>query len=256
MLEVEAPGDADGGFPEAGAQPAYKVLRGVVRGVGIQGVVSGQRVQQQSVVLDGAGEWADVVQGPGQGEHAVLAHATEGRFHADGTAEGGGDADRAAGVGSQRAVDEVRRDGRPRASAGAAGDPGGIVGVPRGSETRAVARWTVGELVGVRLAQNDGAGVAQPEHDRCVVIGEVILEESRSHRGTRSLGEDQILQAQRHAVQRPPVGAARDLRFGLRRLLERPLARDGYEGVGLVGLDARQARLCHLDRGEALLPQL
>ena len=63
MLEVEVFGDPDHP-PDAAAQIAGEILGGTVRGVGIGGVVASEGVQEERVVLDGAGEGADVVQGP------------------------------------------------------------------------------------------------------------------------------------------------------------------------------------------------
>ena len=76
------------------------------------------RAEDNRGVLDGAGERADVVEGPTQGNDAAAADPAEGGLEADDAAKSGGDANGAARVRTEsgRAVtggDGVSRFARP-----------------------------------------------------------------------------------------------------------------------------------------------
>src|ERR687893_280356 len=248
VLEKEARRDADDSTPDAAVEVAGEVFGGTVHGVEVLRVVAGQGGEEEGVVLDSAGEGADVVEGPGQGKHATFADAPEGRLHADHAAEGGGDADGTARVRAVGAVAEARGDGRTRPTRGAAGDPGEVVRVPRRPEVGAVPRRPVGELVGVRLAEKDGPGLAKLAGDGGVFVGDVVLEESGGHRGPDARGGDEVLYGDGYAVQRAAVPAGRDLRLRPARVLHRPPGRHRDKRVRLVELYTPEQRLRHLDR--------
>src|SRR3712207_2093288 len=182
-----------------------EVFGGPVGGVGISRVISSEGVQQERVVLHGAGKGTDVVEGPREREDAALAHPPEARLHAHRTAEGGGDPDGGGGVGTQRRVAQPRRDSRARAATRPAGDPGRVVGVARRPEVGAVAGWAVGELVGVRLADNDRSGIFKLPDARRAVVRDVILVKGRAHRGTYAPRVDEIFKPDRNAMKRAAV---------------------------------------------------
>ena len=191
-----------------------------------------------------------------RGKTPLLAHAPEGRLHADDAAEGRRDADGTACVRAHGAVAEAGGDRGARTAAGSARDPAGVVRIPRRPEKRAVARRPVGELVGVGLADQDGSSILELPGDGRAAVGDVLGEEGGGHRRADVSGGYQILDGDGNAVQRAVVPSGRDLRFGQRRLLQRPLRRHRDEGVGLVALDATEQRLHDLDRREASLLQV
>src|SRR5919202_615922 len=69
-----APRDADGAVPDAAAQVAGVILRPSVGRVRVFGIVAREDVQEERVVLGGAGQRSDVVEAPGEGEDAALAY--------------------------------------------------------------------------------------------------------------------------------------------------------------------------------------
>src|SRR3954451_18400908 len=88
VLEVEARRDANRCSLRAAFEVSRKVLRRQIYRIQILGIVAGERVQHQGVVFHGSGYGTDVIEAPGEGKDARLAHASEGRFHAHDTAEG------------------------------------------------------------------------------------------------------------------------------------------------------------------------
>jgi hypothetical protein len=96
-----------------------------------------------------------VIEGPGEREDASFAHPPEGRLYADYTAEGRRNPYRPGGIGTKRRITKPRRHGRARAATRATGDLIWAVRIPCRPEMRDVTRRAVGELVGVRLPNND-----------------------------------------------------------------------------------------------------
>ena len=93
-----------------------------------------------------------MVEAGGERKTAVDRDEPVRRLEADDAAAGGGDADRAAGVGSQGRVGEPGRERRSRASRRAAGDPSRCDRVRDSAEVRVLRRDAVRELVQIRLA--------------------------------------------------------------------------------------------------------
>ena len=121
-------------------------------GAGGRGTGSGpaMALQQGNAVGGGRGERARVVQARRQREHPVRRHQAVGRLEADDAAVGGGDADRAAGVGADRQVADAGGDQRGRPAGRAARGPGRIARVAgvadvrvreAGGELQALRRW-------------------------------------------------------------------------------------------------------------------
>ena len=88
----------------------------------VAGVASLQRPQQQRGVGDVARQRAALVERGGEGDLAVARDRAVGGLHADDPAQGRGLADRAAGVGPDRAGRQAAGDGRRRPARGAARD--------------------------------------------------------------------------------------------------------------------------------------
>src|SRR5215469_5805769 len=68
---------------------------------GITGIMAGNYLEHQRVVLHRAGHRADIVEGEGERNDAAAAHPAIGRLHAGNAAHRGRVADRAAGVGAE-----------------------------------------------------------------------------------------------------------------------------------------------------------
>ena len=122
-------------------------------------------------VTHGPGERSHVVKRPGERHPARPAHAPVGGLDPDDAAAGRGQADRAARIGAERAVNEPGGHGRARAARRAAravaGPPGrldvAVVDVvPEGSER---------QLREVQAAQRDRARRLQAGHGRRVLVG-------------------------------------------------------------------------------------
>jgi len=88
-----------------------KLFGGSEIGGVIARVVAGEDGEEESGILDRAGERADLIEGRGEGDEAVAGDAAVGRFESDTTAEGGGLADRAACVGTEGSEGDPSCDG-------------------------------------------------------------------------------------------------------------------------------------------------
>ena len=131
------------------------------------------------------------------------AHAPVGGLEPHDAAAGGGQPDRAAGVGAERAVDEPGGHGRARSArrpAGAvAGPPGrldvAVVGV--------VAEGPERQLREVQPAERDRARRLQAGDGRCVLLGAEVLGERRAAGRGPAAPDEEILVGEGHAVERP-----------------------------------------------------
>ncbi len=161
-----------------------------------------------------------------------------------------GKADRAAGVGADGAVAEARRGGDARARRGGAGPGLGVPRVDRHGHVRVVAR--IGALRHGELAEDHGAGRAQPRHDRRVLGGAEAAVDRHAGGGRRVAGPQQVLDGERHAVERAAAPAGRDLAVGGLRLGEGALGHDGLVSVqrGVERGDAVQHRPRQLGGGQ------
>ena len=87
------------------------------------------------------------------------------------------------------------------------------LGVPRVTRHTPQARLRearVGELGRRGLADHDAAGAQEPLDEQRGVVGNVVLERVRAERRALARGRRQILDRDRHAVQRPDLLAPRD----------------------------------------------
>src|SRR5690606_38016043 len=162
-------------------------------------------------ILRRARERTDVIEAGRERIRSPPAHATVGRLDADAAARGARGADRAAGVGPGRDRNQPGAGGRARSAARAARYVSVAPRVVRRAEVRVVGRRAQGDLVRVRLADDDGSGREQATNGLRVLGRDVIAEEPRAIRRADAGGVGQVLDADRDAVQRPAVGAAREL---------------------------------------------
>ena len=148
---------------------------------------------------------------------------------------------------------EPRRHRRRRAAARPAGDARRVPRVPGRARHRVLGRRPHGELVAVRLADDDGPGRGQPLDDGRVVGRDVAGEDARRRGGREPAGADVVLDRDRHPEQGqvrrvgpPPVERRRPREGRLRRgVVEGPQ-------VPVAGRDATEKLGAHVDRGRAV----
>ena len=230
----------------------------------VERVVASHLAEHEGAVFDGAGHGTAVINRGTAGDDAANGDQTDGWLEPDGPAPGRGTADAAAGVGSQRAVHEVRG----KRCRGAGGRSAGHVierpGVSRGTEVRDVSRASEGELVQIHLAHDDRAALLQAHHDVGIFGGHAIFEHRTCGGGARAGGVNVVFQANWNSMQRTAKLSGLLLGVEHRGLRERLLAHDGDVAVHLrvvdvdpveQGLDelgrSHRARMNHLgDFGE------
>ena len=146
------------------------------------------------------------------------------------------------------------RPGRGRRRGAAAGAARGAIEVP------GIARDPVEEVVRgadpaegrrVRLAQHDGAGRFHARHDGRVLGRHVVAVERCPERRAHPFGDHEVLDRERHAVQRPERRAPLAERpLGGPGVAPRLIGRQRHEGVQVrvEPVDAVEHRVHHLDR--------
>ena len=184
--------------------------------------VAEQRVIHEAGVGDALRQRPDVVERARQRHHAVGRDFAERRLEPDDAAGGGGNADRAAGIGADRGERHAGRDADRRSAARSAWRSRRIVRVARRPERRVLVGRAERELVQVGLADEHRAGLR-----RCAIAGASRLRDmavAHARRGGRRRAADveQILDRDRHAVQRSAVVAGGELAIGLARLAAAP----------------------------------
>ena len=260
---------------------------GLLGDVGLDGVVAEVRAERDPQSLDAFRDVAEIVDAAGVGHDIALVGAVgdfeeqrriadrarqrpemgdvvedarddvhrdapEAGFQSHQPAVGGRDADRAAHVGALGDRDTARADRGGRAARGAAGRARQVPGIAGEAPERAFGKAGVGELRRRGLADDDGAGGAQPRDDDRVLVGHPVLQDPRALGGALALHRREVLDRDRHAVERPVRRAARQAPVGRAGEGERLLAVDEAEAVErLVDLvDARQGVAHRLDRGK------
>ena len=168
-----------------------------------------------SYVIDGLAEWADVVQSRCQRHHAFAAHVSERRLETDHAARCGRDSDRPAGVGSDRAQCHSRRDRRGRPATRTTGHVARGQWIAGGAVRRVLAGRPERELMKIALADEDGA--RSPQASKCWRIGRgAMASPDPGCGGGRQTAEvDQVLDGDRHAVQHSQVLASSECSVGL-----------------------------------------
>ncbi len=106
-----------------------------------------------------------------------------------------------------------------------------------------------------RLAEKDGAVLAQPGDRRRILVPRLIaLGQPRAAQGRPALGQHDVLDRRRHAVDETAWLPLRPARLRLARRRERPLDIDEDESIelGLQAFEPRERRIGRLDRRERL----
>ena len=214
-------------------------------GGGVTLVVATDDLLQQCGVEHGAGDRADLVERGGHGDGSETGDAAVGGFDAHGAGQGAGLANRSTGVGAEgeRGLECGDRGGG--ATTGTAGHALGIPRVVGGLVGGVLGGGALGEFVEVRLAEDRHAGGLELFDDGGVVRRHPALEDLGGGGGFDALGDDHVLDGDRHTSQLRQGG----LVFGGL----------GVEGVGLLeshiagnlqeGLDRRLSGFDHLEVG-------
>ena len=203
-----APGAQLGHQPDPQAvhtlpQTGHDRIAGTVDRGGVEWVVPRDRLEASCRVGNVGRHRADLVERRGERDQPVARHRAVGGLEADHTAQRGRLADRASRVGPERQRREPCGHCRGRSPAGATGHPAGVVWVAGGSEGGVLGGRAHGELVEVRLADDDRAGGAKPLHHGGVVWGAPTLEHPRRAGGGHSPRAQVVLQRHRHTRQGP-----------------------------------------------------
>ena len=176
----------------------------------VERIEAGHHLQHQRAVADGVRHGTDVVQAVAERHTAFFAHPPKRRLDPTDAAQRRRVADGAAGVGAQAAQHQIGRDGRAGARARATGD---TASDPTDS-------WGCGS----RCPGQDGpiAYSARPVLPNMIApasrnlrttvasrpLAPVRVEHAAVGRRRRIAGGDDVLDAERDAVERPAVGAA------------------------------------------------
>ena len=169
-------------------------------------------------VGDGGGERADLVEARREGDEPVAGHArrrSASRRRRRTAPPAGGSSRRCRSRGRAAAKPAATAAALPPARA--ARHPVGVVRVAGRAERRVLGRRAHGELVEVRLADDDGAGGAQALDDGGVVRRPPAVEDLRRAGRRDAAGAEVVLEGDGHAGQRAGVVAGGDPRGRSRR---------------------------------------
>ena len=214
-------------------------------------VISGNDGEHRRSIVGGEREHRYAVERAACRHQAGRGDEAEARLEADDVVEHGRHAARSRGVGAERHRDEAGRDRDPGTRARPAGDQRGIERIARCSIGGTGADEPGRELVEIGLADDDGAGQAQPG-DRGRVPARTIGKCRAGGGGRQAEGVDIVLHPDRNAVQRQaglaPLGELAGLRQRVallaqrdehRRIVQGPdpriAARDDLRRVGRAG---------------------
>ena len=201
--------------------PKSSWLRDVERALAdrcrVHRIVPRDHFEQERRIGDRVGERPDLVEAGREGDEPVAAHGAVGRLDPDHAAQRRGLADRTARVGSQAQRREPCGNRGGRSTAGAARDAARVVRVAGRTERRVLGAGSHGELVEVRLADHDGAGLAQLRDDRCVVGRLPAVEDLRRARRGDATGAHVVLEGDRAPRREGPDRGRPPLRRRSRR---------------------------------------
>ena len=240
---------ADAQAFDATAAGGGEIWHGEVGGRAVFRVVAGHGAEQDGAILHGAGDRAGLIQRGGERDHAPARAAAISRLDAGDTAETGGLADGAAGIGGGGAECEAGGDSGGGATGRATGHQLAVIASagPR-VDHRAEGGGGVGgahrELIQIGLAEEDGTIAQQIGRDRAFVRRHERFQNAAGRGGAYAGGAEQILDGQRNAGERAVV-AARQRRIGGGGLGTRQVRGDSDEGV--------QHRVQRVDRGEEVV---
>ena len=212
----------------------------------VAGVRSGDGLENEQRIFDGASHGAELIERPAKGHRAGAGHAAEGGAQPGDSATHAGADDAAAGLAADGEADQPRRRGGARASAGARR---AFFQEPRVHGLSAKPNVVEGERAETELREEHGACGVKALHDGGVFFRNAIAERLGAVSSGDSGGVQKILAAPRDAVKRTAVFAGGDFFVGLLCLGEREIARerDDAAQLGIELLDALQ-----IDLGEAL----
>ena len=145
----------------------------------------------------------DGVEAAAERIHAVHRHPPPARLEADDAAARCGQADRAARVGADADVAEARRERSRVPARRAAGRAPREPRVLDGAVPVVLARHAPGELVQVRLADDDGTGGNEPLDRGRGARRDVVGVDARAVGRANARGVDQVLDEESAPVQRP-----------------------------------------------------
>jgi hypothetical protein len=235
--------------PQASHLDAAGIVRRLRARVGVRGIEADDHVEARGDLGDGPRHGPDVGRGREEIGLVDVRDTSQRGLEPDDAAARGGDADGAPAVGAegQRSLagGDRRRGAARRATRGA----GAIPRVPRGAEERAVGQGLVAELGRGGLADEDGAGGPQAADGHRVLGRYLVGEDQRAHRGPDALGEQQILDRKRDAVQRADIPACHQRRLRPAGPVPGLVCGHGDEGVHgrLERFDAPQHSVDHRD---------
>src|SRR6202023_1982569 len=184
-------------------------------------------------IVDRAGQWTGMVERPPQWERPAQRDGPERGLEADAAAEGSRDADRAARVRAEgaraKAGHHCDRGTATRTSRAAAG----IVGITGNAPPGIGGGDTVGELVEIGFAKDDGAGRPKPGYGVSIPGWDPVPEDPRPSGGSQGPRLEQVLHGDRHAEERSGLAVRQSPLSPLR------LPASSLVGEGDVGAQAR-----------------
>ena len=212
-------------------------------------------VEHQSRIGHRAGHRANMGQ-RSEGARRIGGHAPEALLEAENTREAGGNADRAAAVGAEMQRPHAAGSGHRSTSAGPARRQGRVPGIAGYSGERGIRDALPAELRRRRLAQQDGAFLAQARDGRARHHASAVrIDGLRAAQRRPALGQQQILDPGRHAIDAGPCGSPLAQRASdARGRTSAPASSTKRKALrrGFRRLDRGQAPPCRLDRRERL----
>src|SRR5690606_35114756 len=202
------------------AERGLVVWHGQVNGGRVLRVDARHRLQHDRGIAHVTGDRPGLVERRGKRDGTPARAAAIGGLDADGAGEGSRLADRAAGIGRGGTGAQMRGNGCGRTAGGAAGHQLLVrtFGTPR-VDHRAVMRGLVGgahgELVHVQLAEHDGTVVPEVPGDGRFVFRLEAVEDVTTGLGVHPFGREQVLDAERNALERAALAGAEALVGGL-----------------------------------------
>jgi hypothetical protein len=171
-------------------------------------IVPGHLRQHRRAIGGAACHRADGVERFRQGKCAIATDPAPGRLHACDAAGMRGEADRTAGVRTRARKAHAARRGHTRTRRGASRPIIRVPGIERLLPIRMV--LAEGAFMQVQLAEDDGAGHLQPMYRRAVELRHEVLVHAHTESRRNALSEIEILEGDRHAVQRATIASRRN----------------------------------------------
>ena len=223
----------------------------------MQRIVAGNGIEQHGSILDGAAEWADLVERGGKCNEAVTGNRTVGRLEADNAAERSRLTDRTAGIRAQCQRSFACRNNSSGTAGRAARYAVEIVRVVSRVCSGVLAGGAHCELVHVGLAGDNGIGSGQLLDNRRIVRRLEIVQHLGGTGSQRALGADIVLDRDRDTGQRGKCIAACALLVNSLCLCQRRFLCYGNVALNLIlyRLGAGKNVLCQLYCGNLLFAE-